>query len=76
MGRAKPNKQRITKQNNEQNKQTQKNVTQSVTPHIAKATTKLTQTETIKEPTEKRAKAHKRYVRNRHDIPYYKGDAT
>jgi hypothetical protein len=36
-------------QNNEQNKQNKENTTQSVTPHTARATTKLTETETMKE---------------------------
>jgi hypothetical protein len=42
---------------------------------VAKVSTKLTQTKTTKETTEKRAKAHKRYVINPHDIPYYEDDA-
>jgi hypothetical protein len=48
MGRKKPNKQIKLPQNNEQNKQPQLNITRSVTLIVAKATTKLKETETTK----------------------------
>jgi hypothetical protein len=45
-----------------------------MTPHVARSTTTQTETEIMRESTEKRDRTHEKYVRNPENIPYYEGD--